>query len=171
MWLADHWSISLTVSPASPSLIRQGKEPSSPNLKIPQRGLYRLYTRARRFSLMSQRRGAWHLCRPWLRGWEDGGSPDFSGRKHSAKSEASLRRLGVLEHRILHPLVGYAKMRGGHDMPHTVQVQVYLECPGVGRALGVELSATRCRRAREAWEAWVSFSPWFLVGTGGMDPL
>eukprot|EP00439_Symbiodinium_sp_Y106_P046925 s1949_g6.t1 len=32
-------------------------------------------------------------------------------------------------------------------------VQVYLECPGVGYALGVELSATRCRRAREAWEA------------------
>ncbi|CAE7708954.1 unnamed protein product [Symbiodinium sp. CCMP2456] len=32
-------------------------------------------------------------------------------------------------------------------------VQVYLECPGVGRALGVELSATRCRRARQAWEA------------------
>ncbi|CAE7668668.1 unnamed protein product [Symbiodinium sp. CCMP2592] len=32
-------------------------------------------------------------------------------------------------------------------------VQVYLECPGVGCALGVELSATRCRRAREAWEA------------------
>ena len=43
--------------------------------------------------------------------------------------------------------------RLGVSLPPSAQVQAYLECPRVKSALGVELSPTRCRRAREAWEA------------------
>ena len=38
-------------------------------------------------------------------------------------------------------------------MSISAKVQSYLEWPGVKRALGVELSATR---AKHAWEAWES---------------
>lgn len=34
-----------------------------------------------------------------------------------------------------------------------IEVQSYLEWPGVKRALGVELSATRAKLAAEAWES------------------
>ena len=60
--LASRWHYS--------RLMKQGQEPSSPN-PGPQG-----------FQALSQRRGAWHLCRPWLRGWEDGGSPAFQFQQY-----------------------------------------------------------------------------------------
>lgn len=46
------------------------------------------------------------------------------------------------------------------------EVQSYLEWPGVKRAVGVELSATRAKLAWEAWESLL-ISDEVLPGTGG----
>ena len=122
-----------------------------------------------------------NLCRSWQWCWEAGcSSATRAGRLSSIRAFGSALTLPyfflevfLMLHSIKRSWVAatfhfahFGTSAGGslcNNLPYfslltlprfvCSQVQSYLEWPGVQRALGVELSTTRAKRAAEAWEA------------------